>query len=285
MIALVALIIPVAFIACNNDDDEVTTSIAIDKTTTAQMNVDETVTATITIVASEVKSFHYYKVVDEVQSDPVDILSSLTKEGNTYTYNFSYIIQENDDLHTLGFEFEVVDKNDETFSTALVVLTNLSTRSMFIKYDWRITAETWLGADVLTDADSMIVFRFNEDGTYEEDLSPEYAAATHHFCYWVLKETPNNGDTLAILRLIRRLQSGDTAADEYYDYRITAADESEMTMYWDLEVWGLLDIQRTFVSKPRGDFQPYGTAEMEATVEELSTLDCSNIDENLLTIE
>ena len=58
-----------------------------------------------------------------------------------------------------------------------------------------------------------------------------------------------------------------------------------MIMYWDLAVFGLLDIQRTFVSKPKGEFQPYGTAAMEEEVGNIAVLDCSTVDNSLLTLE
>lgn len=284
---LLALVIAVpAFQSCDKDDDDPVTTISIDKTTTELLNIGDEVTATITMVSAEVKSFTYTKVVDEVNSTPVDVTADLTKEGDTYTYSFSYTLVENDDLHTLGFIFEITDKNDLVLTTALVVNTNLSTRSAFVKYDWKITGEDQVDwGDVLTPQDAAKTFRFYEDGTYEVDLSAEYAAAGHHFCYWVYKETPDNGDTLAIVRLIRKQLSGDTGVDEYYDFRITSADESEMIMFWDLAVFGLLDIQRTFTSQPKGAFQPYGTEEMAAAVEALSVLDCSTIDDALLTIE
>ena len=273
------------FHACKDDVDEPDTTILLDKTQTELLNIGDEVTATVTIVSAEVKTFTYTKVVDNESGIPVDVTANLTQEGNTYTYNFIYTLVEYDDLHTLGFEFNVIDKNDVSKTASLLVQTNLSTRSAFVKYDWHITAEQWLGMSVLTAADSAKVFRFYEDGTYEVDLSAEYADSTHHFCYWVYKETPNNGDTLAIVRMIRKQASGDTALDEYYDFRIVAASESEMTMYWDLAVFGLLDIQRTFTSQPKGAFQPYGTVEMQNAVEAITALDCDSVDPDLFIIE
>ena len=282
---LTVVLYATVFHSCNKDDDDPETAIAIDKTQTELLNIGDEVTAAITIISAEVKTFTYTKVVDDVNSTPVDVTASLTKDGNTYTYNFSYTLVENDDLHTLGFEFEVIDKNDVSKTIALLVQTNLSTRSTFVKYDWTITGEdhaVW--GDLLTDADAAKIFRFDEDGTYEVDLSPDYASSTHHFCFWVFKETSGNGDTLGIVRLIRKQLSGDTGIDEYYDYRIVSADESAMTMYWDLAVWGLFDIERTFTSKPKGAFQPYGTAAMATEVEAISVLECSTVDTGLLTI-
>lgn len=275
------------FHSCDDDDDpEIITSITIDKTSTADLNIGDEVTATITIVSEEVASLTYTKVVDNEYGDPVDVTANLVESGDTSRYYFSYTLQEGDDLHTLGFEFEVVDNKQLSNTVALVVNTNLSVKSSFVKYDWHINAEyqeVW--GNVLTEADSVKTFRFYEDGTYEVDLTPDYAASSHHFCYWVYQETPNNGDTLAIVRLIRKQLSGEAGLDEYYDFRIVSADETEMIMYWDLAVFGLLDIQRTFVSKPKGDFQPYGTVAMETEVNGIAAIDCSTIDNNLLTIE
>jgi hypothetical protein len=274
------------FHSCNDDDDSsIITTVSIDKTSTENLNIGDDVTATITIVSEGVNSVTYTKVVDNESGDPVDVTSELVESGDTSRYHFSYTLQEGDDLHTLGFEFEVIDNRQVSYTVALVVNTNLSVKSSFVKYDWHINSELWLGMDVLTEADSVKTFRFYEDGTYEVDLTPEYADSTHHFCYWVYKETPDNGDTLAIVRLIRKMYSDGAGVDEYYDFRIVSADESEMIMYWDIAVFGLFDIQRTFVSKPKGDFQPYGTAEMEEAVNNIAVLDCSTIDESLLTIE
>jgi hypothetical protein len=281
-IAVTATGLMIALNACKKD--KVETTIAINLSTTTALNVGETATATITIVSEEVSAFNYYKVVDEVKGAAVDAKSALTQDGKTYTYVFSYVVQEFDDLHTLGFEFEVTDNEAVKKTTALVVMTNISLQSTFVKYDWKVTESTWLEGNVLSAADAAIVYRFNEDGTYEEDLSAQYAGDNHHFCYWAFKETPSNGDTIAVVRLIRRLKSGDTAMDEYYDYRITSANESTMTMYWDIAVWGLLDIKNTFSSQAKGAFQPYGTAAMEATVTANTALNCSNIDDGLLTL-
>jgi hypothetical protein len=281
-IALTATGFMIALNACKKE--KVETTIAISLSSTANLNVGETATATITIVSEAVTAFNYYKVVNEVKGTAVDVKSALTQVGKTYTYNFSYVVQEFDDLHTLGFEFEVTDDAAVKKTTALVVNTTISLKSTFVKYDWKVSASTWLDADVLSAADAAIVYRFNEDGTYQEDLSSAFAGDNHHFCYWAFKKTPSNGDTIAVVRLIRRLKSGDTAMDEYYDYRITSANESTMTMYWDIAVWGLLDIKNTFQSQAKGAFQPYGTAAMETTVNGIAAMSCSNIDDGLLTI-
>ena len=284
-IAIIAFGFTITFVSCDKDDDEIKTSITSDKITTEPMEVGETVTATVTIVSAGVNTFNYYKVVDEVKGSAVDATSELVKAGNTYTYSFTYIIEENDDLHTLGFEFEVIDNANVVESTGLVVIINLSARSLFIKYDWTITGEdhvVW--GDLLQPWDAAKTFRFYEDGTYQVDLTAEYPDSLHHFCNWVYKETPSNGDTLAIVRLIRKQLSGDVGLDEYYDFRITAADEAEMTMYWDLAVWAIFDIERTFTSKSKGEFHPYGDAGLQAYIESIAVLDCSTIDPALLVI-
>jgi len=279
---MLAVGLTLSITSCDKEEDPVDTAIALDKTETGPHDIGETVTATVTITAEGVTAFAYYKVVDQVKSDPVDALSALTQSGTTYTYEFSYTLEQGDDVGTLGFEFEVTDDQDMEKTAAILVTTNLSVQGMFVKYDWKITAEEWLGESVLADHDAAKTFRFSNDGTYEVDLSPDYAAYNHHFCFWVYKETPDNGDTLAELRLLRRLKSGDTGADEYYDFRITSANESEMTMYWDLAFWGLLDIKRTFKSQSKGAFQPYGTQAYADSVAMFTELDCSNFDDSLL---
>ncbi len=242
------------WLPAKKEETPVATAISIDKTITPKLNVGEEATATITIVADGVKAFKYYKVVDEVKGTAVDVTSQLVKSGNTYTYDFSYTVQEFDDLHTLGFEFEVTDNRDQVKTTALVVDVSLSVKSSFVKYDWKVTASEWLGLDVLAAWDAAYIYRFHQDGTYDVDMTAQYADSTHHFCYWVYKETPNNADTIAILRLIRKLRSGSQGVDEYYDYKITSATESQMIMYWDIPVFGLYGIKNTFTSQPKGAF-------------------------------
>ena len=281
-IALMVIGLTVFLVSCKKD---IVTEMTISQTATPQLNIGDNATAVITIKADGVKSFKVYKLVDNVRDEGTDVKADLIKSENTYTYNFSYTVQEFDDLHTLGFEFEMVDDEDLQKKVGLVVNINISLKSTFVKYDWKVTASTWMGVDVLTAADAAIVYRFSADGTYQEDLGADYASDFHHFCYWVFKETPANGDTIAIVRLVRRLKQGETAIDEYYDYNITAASETEMTMYWDLEVWGLLDIENKFKSQPKGAFVPYGTAEMEAIVNANASLSCSNISQSLLTIQ
>ena len=283
IVAILAIGLTYAFVSCS--EDKIATEMTISLSTTPQLNIGDDATATITIVSEGVKSLKYYKVVDTQKGAATDVTAQLTTSGNTFTYDFTYKLQEFDDLHTLGFEFELTDTKDLVNTVGLVVNINISVKSMFAKFDWKVTASEWLGESVLTPADGAIVYRFNQDGTYEEDLGAANAGDNHHFCYWVYKETPNNGDTIAVVRLIRRLKQGDTAIDEYYDYRITAANESEMTMYWDIAFWGLIDIKNTFKSQAKGAFQPYGTAEMATTVNANATLNCSNIDDNLLTID
>jgi len=280
-IALAGIGLTLFVVSCKKD---VITEMTISQNTTPQLDIGDKATATITIVTEGIKSFKVYKVVDNQRDAGTEVKSQLVQAEKTYTYEFSYDVQEFDDLHTLGFEFVLIDDKDEMKTVGLVVNVNISLKSMFVKYDWKVTASTWLGMDVLTPADAAIIYRFYEDGTYKEDLSPEYAADNHHFCYWVFKETPNKGDTIAIVRLIRRLKQGDTAIDEYYDYNITAASETEMKMYWDLAFWGLMDIENKFKSQPKGAFVPYGTAEMEAIVNANASLSCSNISQSLMTI-
>jgi len=263
---------------------EVATEMTISQGSTPKLNVGDKATATITIVTEGIESFRYYKLVDNQRDAGTDVKSQLSRTDKTYTYDFSYEVKEFDDLHTLGFEFELIDEKKEVKTVGLVVNINISLKSMFVKYDWKVTASTWLGGNVLTDADAAIVYRFHENGTYQEDLSPAFAADNHHFCFWVFKETPNRGDTIAVVRLLRRLKQGDTAIDEYYDYRITSASETEMTMYWDILVWGITDIENKFKSQPKGAFVPYGTAEMEGIVNANASLSCSNISQSLMTI-
>jgi len=282
--AMVTIVLSLCMVSCKEDPERTVTTITLNPTETGPHDIGETVTATVTIEAEEVSTLVYYKVVDQVRSDAVNVTGDLTQAGETFTYAFTYVLEQGDDLGTLGFEFEVTDDLGVSATAAILVTTNLSIPGMFLKYDWKITAEEWLGQDVLTPQDAAKIFRFNEEGTYDVDLSPDYASYNHHFCYWVYQETPENGDTLAVLRLIRRLLSGDQGLDEYYDFRITSANESEMIMYWDLAVWGLLDIQRTFNSQAKGAFQPYGTQAYADSVAMLDVLDCSNIDDSLLEI-
>jgi len=284
----VAIVLPITINSCKKDEERPATTISLDKTETGPHDIGETVTAVVTIVANDVKAFTYTKVVDGESGDAVDAMSSLSQSGNTYTYNFSYELMVGDDVGTLGYEFEVTDELDVSKTAAILITTNLSVPGMFIKYDWTITGEdhpVW--GDLLAPHDAAKTFRFHKDGTYDVDLSVEHAGANHHFCYWVYKETPSNGDTLAVLRLIRRLKSGDTALDENYDFRITAATESEMTMYWDIAVWAIFDIERTFKSQAKGAFQPYGTAAYadSCSVETWPSFDCALVDDDLLVID
>jgi len=281
LIAIVAVVSTFVFNSCKKD---IVTEMTINPSSTAQLDVGQDATATVTIVAEGVKSLKYYKVVDTQKGAATDVTSHITTSGNTHTYNFTYTVAEFDDLHTLGFEFELTDSKNAVKTIGLVVNTKISIQSMFVKYDWKVTASidpAW--GDVLSAADAAIIYRFNEDGTYEEDLSPAFAEDSHHFCYWVYKETPNNADTIAIVRLIRRLKSGDTAVDEYYDYKITAASETQMSMFWEIKVWGLR-ITNTFKSQAKGAFVPYGTTAIETTVNANAALSCTHIDNSLLTI-
>ncbi|NLE35309.1 MAG: hypothetical protein GX622_09410 [Bacteroidales bacterium] len=280
-IAVTVIGFTVFLVSCKKD---IVTEMTIDRTATSQLDIGDEAIAVITIKTDGVKSFKYYKLIDNVRDAGTEAKAMLVRSEDTYTYNFSYEVQEFDDLHTLGFEFELTDDEDLVKTVGLVVNINISLKSMFVKYDWKVTASTWLGTDVLTAADAAIVYRFNEDGTYQEDLGADYADDFHHFCYWVFKDTPTKGDTVAIVRLVRRLKQGDTAVDEYYDYNITTHSETEMKMYWDLAVWGLMDIENTFKSQPKGAFVPYGTAEMEGIVNANASLSCSNIDQSLLII-
>jgi len=280
-IAITVIGFTVFLVSCKKD---IVTEMTIDKTATPQLDIGDEAIAVITIKTDGVKSFKYYKLIDDVRDAGTDAKAMLVRSEDTYTYNFSYEVQEFDDLHTLGFEFELTDDENLVKTVGLVVNINISIQSMFVKYDWKVIESTdpvW--GDVLSDADAAIIYRFNEDGTYEEDLSPTYAADNHHFCYWVYKETPSNGDTIAVLRLVRRLKQLDTAIDEYYDYKITAASESQMSMFWEIKSWGL-KITNKFQSQAKGAFVPYGTVEMEGIVNANASLNCSNIDDDLLII-
>ena len=289
ILALTAIFLTLPFLTCKDEEEVPVTTVSLDITETDPMNIGETLTVNVSIVAGTVTTLKVYKVVDNVNSDPVDVTTSLVKDGNNYSYTFTYVLEEGDDLRTLGFEFEVTDGKAIVTTASVLVNTILSVRSSFIKYDWKITAEqhaVW--GDLLAAHDAAKVFRFNEDGTYNVDLgtNPDHLAlAIHHDCYWIYQETPSNGDTLAVLRLIRRMPSGETGVDEIYDFRITAASESEMTMYWDIAVWGILDIERTFTSQPKGAFVAYGTEAKATEILGNALLDCSLVDGSLLTIE
>ena len=285
-LAMIAMILLIPYVACDKDEEVPDTTIALDITETNPMNIGETLTVEVTIVAGEVATLKYYKVVDNVQGDPVDVTANVVSSGNDHTYTFTYVLLFGDDLRTLGFEFEVTDGKDLVKTASVLVNTVLSVKSSFVKYDWTITAEdhdVW--GDLLAAHDAAKTFRFSEDGTYDVDLGsdPEHLAlAQHHYCYWVYKDTPANGDTIAVLRLVRRLLSGEAGLDENYDFRITSANESVMTMYWDIAVWGILDIERTFKSQPKGAFVPYGTQAKADEIAGYSVLDCENVDDAML---
>ena len=284
-LSLIAVVAIMSIFVLNSCKEDIVTEMTINQIATPQLDVGDDATATITIVAEGVKSLKYFKVVDTQKGAATDVTSQITSSGNTYTYNFVYEVAQFDDLHTLGFEFELTDSKNVVKTVGLAVNINISIPSMLVKYDWKVTASTdpvW--GDVLSAADAAIIYRFHEDGTYEEDLSPAYAEDSHHFCYCVYKETPGNADTLAIVRLIRRLKSGDTAVDEYYDYKILSASETQMMMFWEIKVWGL-KITNTFKSQAKGAFVPYGTPEVAALVSGNAALSCTNIDNSLRTIQ
>ncbi len=53
----------------------------------------------------------------------------------------------------------------------LVVNTELSLKSSFVKFDWKVTASEWLGM-TFSSHDAAYIYRFHEDGTYEVDITP-----------------------------------------------------------------------------------------------------------------
>jgi hypothetical protein len=188
-------------------------------------------------------------------------------------------------MGTLGFEFKMLDGNNEAHRVGLNIKSKASVQSLLAFYDWKLTYSNYMGLyDLLTDASKAAVHRFNQDGSYEVDLGADYASDASHYCYWVYKETPNNGDTIAEFRLLSRLDAGVAVIDNYSDYRITAASGVSLTMYWDIPSYGLKNIKNEMTSKAKGAFQPYGTAAMEASVNAKAALDCSNINDALLTI-
>ena len=256
----------------------------IDPAMTSELMIGDEATATITIIADDVRSFEYYKVVNGTKTDTTDVLSELTKSGTTYTYDFTYELQGFDDMGTLGFEFKMVDGKNEAHRVGLNIKTKASVQSLIAFYDWKLTESSYMGFDILSDADKAAVHRFNQDGSYEVDLGEEYASDERHFCYWVYKETPNNGDTIAVFRLLSRLDAGVIVIDYFTDYRITAASGASMTMYWDVPSYGLKDVKNVMTSKAKGAFQPYGSAAMETSVNSKAALNCSNINSDLLTI-
>ena len=58
----------------------------------------------------------------------------------TYTYNFTYTVQEFDDLHTLGFEFELTDDENEVKTVGLVVNINISAAGRSLPW----TRQRWI---------------------------------------------------------------------------------------------------------------------------------------------
>lgn len=268
-------------VSCTKDTD---TDMKIDPAITDVLKVGDEVTATVTIIADGVKSFEYYKVINGVRGEAVDVLSQLSKSGKTYTYHFSYVIQPFEDMGTLGFEFKMEDSKGEIHRVGINVRMQVSVKSILSYYDWKFTEISYMGFNILSDADKAAVHRFNQDGSYEVDLSADYASDERHYCYWVYKETLNNGDTIGKFRLLSRLKAGATVIDYYTDYRITAASGAQITMYWDAPSYGLKNIKSVLTSKTKGAFQPYGTAAMEAAVNANADMNCSNINSNLLTI-
>lgn len=279
----IGITLSIIITSCNEEEETAETTIEIDKTTTEELNIGDTAIATITITSSDIEYFYYHKFVNNKETSKINVSDSLIKNGTTYTYDFSYIIEEGDDLDTIVFKFIVVDNEATVNTITLDIKTILSMRSMFIKNDWHITSEdNTTGTDCLSTKDSVKVFRFYEDGSYDIDLSADYANSTYHYCYWAFEETPNNEDTIAVLRLVRRLLSDGTASDEYDQFNITKANESKMIMFWNSSEQTL---KRTFENITKEVFQPYGTESMATTVEASDVLNCDNIDESLLTID
>ncbi len=58
--------------------------------------------------------------------------------------------------------------------------------------------------------DAAYIYRFHEDGTYEVDINPNMPITFITFAIGSYKETPDNGDTLAVIRLVRKLRSGNS---------------------------------------------------------------------------
>jgi len=110
VIAIVAIGSAFLLLSCKED---IPTEMSITPSSTPQLNIGDEVTATVTIQADGVKSLKYYKVVDTQRDAGTDVTSQLAQSENTYTYNFTYTVQEFDDLHTLGFEFELTDDENE----------------------------------------------------------------------------------------------------------------------------------------------------------------------------
>jgi hypothetical protein len=284
-LSCIAIIAVMAIGVITSCKEETETDMIINPAITSELMIGDEATATITIIADDVKLFEYYKVVNGVRGDTIDVLSELTKSATSYTYDFSYELEGFDDMGTLGFEFKMLDGKNEAHRVGLNIKTKASVQSLLAFYDWKLTYSNYMGLyDLLTDASKAAVHRFNQDGSYEVDLGAAYASDATHYCYWVYKETPNNGDTIAEFRLLSRLNVGVAVIDNYTDYRITSASGASMTMYWDIPAYGLKNIKNEIKSQAKGAFQPYGSAAMEESVNSKAAMDCSNIDEALLTI-
>lgn len=263
---------------------ETATEMTINPALTDVLKVGDEATATVTIIADGVKSFEYYKVINGVRGDAVDVLSELEKSGKTYTYQFSYVILPFEDMGTLGFEFKMEDNKGEIHRVGVNVKMQVSVKSLIAYYDWKFTESSYMGFNILSDADKAAIHRFNQDGSYQVDLGAAYASDARHYCYWVYKETPSYGDTIAKFRLISRLNAGAIVLDYYTDYRVTAASATGITMYWDVPSYGLKNVKSVLSSQAKGAFQPYGSAAMETSVNSKADMDCSKISNALLTI-
>jgi len=97
LVCITLFCIPFAISSCN-DEDEVKTNATISTSSTPVLAVGESATATINIVAEGIKSFKYYKVVDEVRAVEYDAINNADKTLKSLREAeiFDYSLNESD---------------------------------------------------------------------------------------------------------------------------------------------------------------------------------------------
>jgi hypothetical protein len=283
-------------VSCDDDDDSIDASVInIDGVKTEKYNIGDTIVANIKINSEAgIESLKVEKIVDEEVETTIDLASLVTKNNNEYTYKFTHVLSLGEDLKTLAFRYTLVDNQAKKLTKSFVIGINMSVPGYLVKYDWKGIKDEGLNENNeltqwLAPHDADDIFRFNLDGTYTKDLGETlddfWKGKGQHFCNWVYKQTPNNGDTLGILRLVRRAADFATGKTEHYDYKILSINENEFKAVYNW--WFFLDYTstKTFQKVVPENFVDYGQDSLKTAVMNTEILDCAKIDESVLTIE
>ncbi|MFT3682179.1 MAG: hypothetical protein QM791_18030 [Ferruginibacter sp.] len=224
----------------------------------------KSITTTLSINSSSgAKNVVIYKTVNLTKDNTYGDGGTLTVVpealgGNSYKYDFSYQLKDEEIDKLVGFNFRFTDNNGTGFEKDLTVHTTTSGQTILYSRKWKLTSRMWTSVtpnvEDMKDCEGDNIFSWNKDSTYSVNFGPNTGAGSCQFDgFNVFEKWELSEDEKTFKQRYHSLFDPSNITNETFTVKELTSEKFVVEQLIDLTIFGLSDKEKfvsTYVPAP-----------------------------------